>query len=855
VAFTRLPAVNGQLGAVLGWLRRRLRGRQDTEHEQALIRCGFAILIAGYLLLLPDSVANRDLIVDRGLLIALSSLIASLLLVAHLIARPDPAPRRRIAGMLIDTVGLNAVMLVGGMPTAPFYPILLWVILGHGFRFGRPYLLAAAGTAVVLFAAVIYLNDDWHNVPELGAALMLSLIILPGYFSVLLGKLQVAIQRAEEANQAKSRFLATMSHEFRTPLNAVIGMSDLLEDTRLDADQRDMVVTVGSAARTLLALVNDLLDIAKIEARRLEVTAEPFDLHRQMGAVRALLVHQAADKGLELRLRFAADTPRWLIGSAQTLHQVLVNLVANAIRFTADGDVLVRVRPILIAGDIRSWLRFEVQDQGIGIPEEAQARIFEPFEQAEGTTRQSYGGTGLGLSIVRELVGLMGGRIGVASEPGEGACFWFELPFSAAAREEPAATQRVRGMVVVLGEPEPAVETADRLTALGLDARASGGVAVAEAALSRYPGRQAILVAGEITPGEWRRLVERAHGRGELPIDVITLGAAPPPFVPTLVDLEADAGDAALRTYLEVALSRHDAGSDRIGTAGGTIPHTSHPARVLVAEDNRTNREVITRVLERAGHTAEVVGTGDEVIERLEQGGIDLVLMDINMPGTSGIEAMKMLQFMYSPDELPPIVVLSADVTSETQAACRDLGFSGYLGKPIDTILLLDTIEGLTRRDEPAEAGPAVAAEVPESAAMMAVAAAAEVERPVLDMRKLESLRMLDSGDGFVAGVIDDFLADLTVLAGEVEAVIGAGDLRGLLDRGHALRSSAGHLGARALVDLCLGWRELGDGGLQLRGETEIVRLHHEIDRLSVALLEFRRTVEVTPAGEDERPG
>jgi len=416
-----------ELALTRRWLRRRLQGRADTEHEQAVIRIVFSILISLYILAVTGfGIADQDVLAP-GLWIALGSFVASSLLFLHIAWRPQVMPARRVAGMLIDTLGLNGVMFVGGMATAPFYPILLWVILGHGFRFGKPYLFAAATVSFVLFGLVIFFNEEWGTVPALDVALMLTLVILPAYFATLLSRLTDLVHRAEEASRAKSRFLATMSHEFRTPLNAIIGMTDLLRTTRLDAEQRDMAATTQSAAHSLLALVNDVLDIAKIEAGRFNIAEESFDLHQQLAELRRMLYHEAQARGLYLRLRVDPRIPRALVGGRGPLHQVLVNLTANAIKFTSEGGVLIDVR-LLATDETGVTLRFEVHDTGIGISAEAQSRIFESFGQAETDTARRYGGTGLGLAIADELTQLLRGKIGVVSALGQGSSFWVELP-------------------------------------------------------------------------------------------------------------------------------------------------------------------------------------------------------------------------------------------------------------------------------------------------------------------------------------------------------------------------------------------------------------------------------------------
>ena len=251
---------------------------------------------------------------------------------------------RRVVGMLVDTGGVNGVMLVGGMTAAPFYPILLWIIFGHGFRFGRPYLFASAGMSLLLFGLVVLLNRDWRVVPALDVAMIMALVVLPAYVSVLLRKLEQAIRRAEDANRAKSRFLAVMSHEFRTPLNAVIGLSDLLRRDERDDDRREMIGTVRTAAGTILGLVDAVLDAAKIEAGKFTVVQKPFDLHGLLGVLRGMLEPQAQARGLWLRLVLDPAVPPHLSGDMAALQQVLTNLVANALKFTETGGVTLRVR-------------------------------------------------------------------------------------------------------------------------------------------------------------------------------------------------------------------------------------------------------------------------------------------------------------------------------------------------------------------------------------------------------------------------------------------------------------------------------------------------------------------------------
>ena len=279
-------------------------------------------------------------------------------------------------------------------------------------------------------------------------------------------------------------------------------------------------------------------------------------------------------------------------------------------------------------------------------------------------------------------------------------------------------------------------------------------------------------------------------------------------------------------------------------------PDSGRPRRtlnVLVAEDNRTNQKVIGKILEHAGHRATIVATGQDAVEALEEPGFDLVLMDLNMPELGGIEAVKLLRFTHDLDELPPIVALSADATLQTREACRAVGFSAYLTKPVDTQLLLRTLDELTQT--------AAAALQPDYDPADGVFAAAvditptEPAQPALDTRRLTSLAELDRGDGFLDGLVDDFVADLDKMLAELAQAAADGNARVFRDQAHALRSSAAHIGALALFDVCLGWRELDDHALLMRAPVELARLQREARRAALALATFKQDWRLDSSG------
>jgi two-component system sensor histidine kinase RpfC len=436
---TTRPAPRIALPAFVNALRERLKKRPDSEHEQAGLRLAIGAAVFIYLCL----GVSRDGVVQplewKYLFICLLFISLSLAILLGIFISPGASRPRRYAGMTVDLGFTTYALYVLDAFGTPLFSVYLWVTFGNGFRFGGRYLGAAAALSVLGFGFVLVASDYWAQHRTLGIGLLLGLLVLPLYVATLVRRMNDALKRAEEASRAKSRFLANMSHEIRTPLNGVIGMSHLLMQTPLNAEQKDSAQTIHASARTLLSLIENILDISKIEAGKLLLETADLDLHALINSTAAMLAPQARAKGVELMVHIAPETPFLLRGDPLHLRQVLINLIGNAIKFTERGSVELRVRP---QGEevARARLLFEVVDTGIGISPEAQARIFESFTQADESTTRRYGGTGLGTTIARQLVELMGGTIGVRSVPGTGTTFWFELAMDKQPLAAPAAT-------------------------------------------------------------------------------------------------------------------------------------------------------------------------------------------------------------------------------------------------------------------------------------------------------------------------------------------------------------------------------------------------------------------------------
>ena len=408
------------------WLIARLSNRPDSEHELTMSRLAlsmvaFLALFIGYL----GGSEEHRLYLEKISIYFIAFTGATVFLFVHLLIYPGISPFRRLLGIPIDIGCVAYLMHSGDELTAFTFPIFLWAIFGNGFRFGVKYLFIAAFIGFLAFLAVVATTPFWRDNRELSGGLLAGLIILPVYISMLIRRLSEAKRQAEEASRAKSLFLASLSHELRTPLNAVIGLSDMLACAQLPRAQADMARTIGKSGRSLLNMINSLLDLS-----RMEIGKKPqmgvFALHDMLHDIRDMLNVQARAKGIELALHLDPHLPLHVQGSMRHFEEVLINLVGNAVKFTSHG--FVRIDACVVhEADATMRLRIAVTDTGIGIAPEAQARIFESFTQADETIIDRFGGTGLGLAIARQLVVAHGGEIGVESALGHGSTFWFEM--------------------------------------------------------------------------------------------------------------------------------------------------------------------------------------------------------------------------------------------------------------------------------------------------------------------------------------------------------------------------------------------------------------------------------------------
>lgn len=779
--------------------------KANNEKEQTLIRFAFAVLISLY----AGFFSHGDVVQFAGLHFSHAEIVSytyltGISVICLLLAITGfPKTVWRISMLVSDVTFLSLAMGIVPHNAVPLFFIYLWVIFGFGFRFGNTYLLAGMILSVAGFSLAFQFSEYWQSRQAFGIGVILMLIMLPSYVSFFIRRLNTtkinlekAVMKADAANDAKSKFLANMSHELRTPLNGVITVSDLLSETNLTHEQQEYADTIQSSARTLLELINDVLDFSKIESEKIILDNICFDIHACINEVTKIIKPLAEKKDLSIHNNISKSAPRFIYGDPVRIKQILINLANNAVKFTERGNISIHTYSKGVTEN-KAHYCFEVIDTGIGISEEAQDRIFERFVQEDDTTTRQFGGTGLGISIAKQLVELMGGMIGVSSNPGKGSRFWFEIDVNVAQMQDfdslEADTLIISSNDKLISKWKKLLQSWDNKIVV----KGSVDDALDILHIWRHSKQKCTAILDEdalhMSPVRAAQLIK------ETGIRKITL------MLSTMNPMQIN--NPGVQMYYDNILglpidSRQlyhaIRGENEPNEYNGVVSLSSHieqkilnrviSLNVLVAEDQSTNQFVFRRILETQGHKISMVDDGQQALDILGVEKFDVAIVDLNMPNVNGIEVIKMYKYM-EPDSRMPFVIITATTSQEVLNECTEVA-DAVLVKPIEKQQLLDVLQ-----------------KIASNRSSISGHSEAEINSsrfngiPIMNTSMLDDMLGMDCDEGFLSELFSIFERDAARIVIELETSLR--DIKNLptaRSQAHALKGIANNVSAKRLA-------------------------------------------------------
>jgi two-component system sensor histidine kinase RpfC len=810
------------------WKAQKARGNYG-EFAQACLRVGIAVVLMSAYYAWVDWSAQTWV---RYLCWAF--VVLSFVLFVWIYRAKESSDVVRFITLAVD-MGTPTVLLgLTGERSAILVFVYTWVAVGHGFRFGLKYLHVAWIVSLVAFALVYTLSAAvggfWYQHPLVWLGAFFWVGAPTFYVAQLLKQKLVAVREAEEArvqveraqadaererveraraeaeraraeaeaaSEAKSDFLATMSHEMRTPLNGVVGAAEMLAAAKLPQKERQLVDWLLASSRQLRSLIDNLLDLRKIEAGKIAIEPVPLDLHVLMNRLATLFEPEAKRSHLRFTKSISVNAPYLLIGDELRIQQVLINLIANALKFTQQGFVRVSVS-VAEQSNYGVTLRFEVRDTGIGISADQAPSIFDRFSQANPAIHKQYGGSGLGTTICKHLVELMDGNIRFDSNPGEGTVFSFTVPLSrqpAEAYEDGIALSARNAQLLFVSSRSDLrawFAMASQERELQCSCVASVTDAIEATSKDQFQLPCVCIIDGSDASMTWQDVPTSIRAVGS-PISCILFHSHA---------TEPEAFDAGYVSLLKSKDSRLLARAVRSVVAGGSLPQTatSSPGeqtdghsglRILVAEDNQISQQMIAMMLRGGSHHVTLVSDGDSVIENYRNVTFDALILDMHMPGRTGLEVVRTIRALEAraQQRRVPIIMLTAAASIDLRDSSLDAGVDLFLSKPVNPRDLLRGVAQLFAASDGAGALPVLAMR------------SAPIEQHYVDRVLLRDMADLAADPRFLQTLTDKFATDAQELIDRIEAALKRKDQHQVSELTHALKGAAMMAGAVRLRD------------------------------------------------------